>query len=141
MKSDVQKTSFSRTIGGTRGVRFLAGLLALFFWTGTAMAQGSWTALSNGAPNANNGVMLLLSDGRVMCKSNAGGGDGVGNTWNLLTPDASGSYANGTWTTLSAMAKTRLYFSSQVLMDGRVFVCGGEYGTGGNFGEIYDPQT
>ena len=53
----------------------------------------------------------------------------------------SGSYSAGTWTTSGAMAKTRLYFSSQVLADGRVFVAGGEYGTGGNFMEVYDPAT
>jgi hypothetical protein len=103
----------------------------------TTYAQ--WTPLATASPDKNNGVMLLLSNGTIMCKSDAGGGDGVGDTWNLLTPDASGSYVNGTWSTIDRMAKTRLYFSSQVLQDGRVFVAGGEYGSGGNFGEVYDP--
>ena len=83
--------------------------------------------------------MLLLTDGTVMVKSSSGGSDGYGNLWNKLTPDSQGSYANGTWTTLAAMHDTRLYFASQVLKDGRVFVAGGEYGTGGSAGETYDP--
>ena len=52
-----------------------------------------------------------------------------------------GSYLNGTWTTLASMADTRLYYSAAVLMDGRVFVAGGEYGTGGAKSEIYNPVT
>ena len=82
--------------------------------------------------------MLLLTDGTVMCKSSSGP-DSYGNAWNKLTPSSSGSYANGTWTTLAPMIDTRLYFASQVLKDGRVFVAGGEYGTGGSLGETYDP--
>jgi len=39
------------------------------------------------------------------------------------------------------MNDTRLYYSSQVLMDGRVYVAGGEYGTGGSSAEVYDPLT
>ncbi len=102
---------------------------------------GTWTSLAHTAPSASGGVMLLLSDGTVMCKSSSGGGDSSGNLWNKLTPDSTGSYANGTWTTLAPMADTRLYFSSQVLKDGRVFVAGGEYGTGGAKGETYNPVT
>ena len=39
------------------------------------------------------------------------------------------------------MHDSRLYFSSQVLKDGRVFVAGGEYGSATNkqTGEVYDP--
>ena len=85
--------------------------------------------------------MLLLSDGTVMAKGFAGGGDGIGNSWYRLTPDANGSYVNGTWTTLAPMHDTRLYFSTQVLKDARVFVAGGEYGSGGATAEIYDPVT
>jgi hypothetical protein len=103
-------------------------------------ARAQWTALSNTAPNNNNGVMLLLPDGRILCKTGSGG-DSRGNLWDILTPNSSGSYANGTWTTSAAMSKTRLYFISQVLKDGRVFVAGGEYGTGGNYMEVYNPQT
>ena len=109
-------------------------------WLYATPVFAQWTALSSTAPAGNNGVMLLLPDGRVLCKSNAGG-DSRGNLWDILTPNSSGSYVNGSWTTSSAMSKTRLYFISQVLADGRVFVAGGEYGTGGNFSEIYNPLT
>jgi hypothetical protein len=128
-------TTFSR-----RSI-YVTLLLFMLSFIVSQRTVAQWTALTHLAPNYNGGVMLLLSNGTVMCKSSAGGGDGIGNTWNLLTPDASGSYAHGTWSTLSPMAKTRLYFSSQVLQDGRVFVAGGEYGTGGNFMETYNPLT
>src|SRR5450759_4524132 len=64
-----------------------------------------------------------------------------GNAWYRLTPDSHGSYVNGTWTTTAAMHDTRLYFSSDVLRDGRLFVAGAEYGTGTNSAEVYDPLS
>ncbi len=102
---------------------------------------GFWTPILTAAPDTNGGVMLLLSDGTVMCKTASGGSDGIGNKWNKLTPDIHGSYVNGTWTSLTPMHDTRLYFSSQVLKDGRVYVAGGEYGTGTGTGETYNPLT
>ena len=83
--------------------------------------------------------MLLLTDGSIMCKSNAGGGNG--NIIMKLTPDKSGSYLNGTWSTLAPMLNDRLYYATQVLQDGRVYAAGGEYGSGGSLAEIYDPVT
>ena len=68
--------------------------------------------------------MLVLSDGTVICKSYSGGTDGIGNTFYKLTPDIHGSYVNGTWSAIAPMINTRLYFSSQVLKDGRVYVAG-----------------
>ncbi len=109
--------------------------------TQTIASVGSWTALTNVSPNASGGLMLLLSDGTVMAKNTAGGGDGIGNGWSKLTPDIHGSYINGTWSALASMTSTRLYFSSQVLKDGRIYVAGGEYGTGGSLGEVYNPVT
>lgn len=103
--------------------------------------QGTWTPLTNYAPDANGGVMLLLPSGKVMAKTYSGGSDSYGNMWNILTPDTTGSYINGTWTQSSSMIDTRLYFSTQVLQDGRVYVGGGEYGTGGSSSEMYDPQN
>lgn len=102
---------------------------------------GTWVPLSTLAPSSSGGLMLLLSDGTVMAKSESGGGDGIGSTWMRLTPNASGSYINGTWSTMTTMNFTRLYFSSQVLKDGRVYVAGGEYGTGLTNGEVYDPMA
>ena len=101
-------------------------------------ATGTWARLTNQAPD-NIDTMLLLSDGTVMGASGEPGAGGIGKAWYRLTPDTSGSYLNGTWTTLAPMNFTRLYYSSQVLRDGRVLVAGGEYGTGTNSAEIYDP--
>ena len=49
-------------------------LLLLLSGSQLGKAVGSWSTLSNPAPHNNEGVMLLLSDGRVMCKSDGGGG-------------------------------------------------------------------
>jgi hypothetical protein len=104
-----------------------------------SIAQGFWTPIATLAPDSNGGGMLLLSDGTVIAKSFSGGNDGIGNIYNRLTPDIHGSYVNGTWSAITPMNDTRLYYSSQVLMDGRVYVAGGEYGTGGSSAEVYDP--
>ncbi len=83
--------------------------------------------------------MVQLTDGTVLAQSFNG------RTWMKLTPDAAGSYINGTWTTLAPGPVPRLYFASQTLPDGRFWLVGGEYtGPGlqanwGNTGEIYDP--
>src|SRR5215831_10302638 len=101
-------------------------LLALLVFAMSAHAQtGSFTPLTTKAPHNNGGVILLLPDGRVMCKT-ASGGDQYGNLWDILTPDIHGSYANGTFTTSAPMVSTRLYFSSDILKDGKVYVGGGE---------------
>ncbi|HTR43909.1 MAG TPA: kelch repeat-containing protein [Pseudomonadales bacterium] len=103
---------------------------------------GTWTQLNNRAPDFID-TMLLLPDGTVMATA---GNNGSGSGWYRLTPDSHGSYINGTWTTLAAMNYTRLYFSSQVLTNGQVFVAGGEYapdlfsGPGTTNAEIYNPQ-
>jgi autotransporter-associated beta strand protein len=102
---------------------------------------GTWTPLAH-QPSSGAGVMMLLSDGTVMFE-----GGGLTNTWFKLTPDASGNYINGTISSLASMSRPRLYFASQVLPSGKVWVLGGEYSTNGgngtydNTGEIYDPLT
>ncbi|GBL35546.1 putative cell agglutination protein 1742.01 [Filimonas sp.] len=125
----------------TRLTKFLCCLILGTLLSSLDARAQTWTAITNTAPHVNQGVMLLLTDGTVMCKTSSGGGDGYGNTWDKLTPNASGSYVSGTWSSLAPMASTRLYFSSQILRDGRVYVCGGEYGTGGYKGEVYNPLT
>jgi hypothetical protein len=110
----------------------------IFLFTAVCFAQPTWTAVTNPAPLRSGGGMTLLSDGSILCKS-FDGFDAVGNMWMKLTPDASGSYVNGTWTKATPMANSRLYFSSQLLKDGRLYVAGGEYGTGQSNGEMYDP--
>ena len=112
----------------------------MFFLCRFGSAQtGTWTAVTNLAPHANMGVMLLLTDGTVICHNSNGGTYGTG--WDKLTPSATGSYANGTWTSITSMNNNRLFFSSQVLPSGKVYVAGGEYGPGGTKGEVYDPVT
>ena len=107
--------------------------------TGQQASAGTWTKLTNLAPG-NVVLMLLLSDGTVMAH-NGYTGSGYGNAWYRLTPAANGSYATGTWTTRASSAYTRLWYGSQVLQDGRVFVAGGEYGTGTARAEVYNPVT
>jgi hypothetical protein len=110
-------------------------LLFIFLAISGFTQTGTWTALTNLPANGNNGVMLLLTDGRVLCKNNTGVG------WDILSPDGSGSYANGSWIASDDMDSSRTFCTSQVLQDGRVFIAGGEYGGGGNFGATYNPLT
>ncbi len=106
------------------------------------MLSGTWAALSRPSPTSGTGTMMLLPDGSVLVE-----GGGVANTWSRLAPDSSGSYVNGTWSPMASMSLQRLYFASNVLPDGRVFLVGGEYSgpTGAsnftNTGEIYNPLT
>jgi hypothetical protein len=105
-------------------------------------AANKWQQLTTPAPTPFLDVMLLMPDGSVMILS-----ANDNQTWVKLTPDIYGSYVNGTWSTVGKMNIPRLYFASQVLPDGRVWVTGGEY-TGPYYdsnitgsGEIYDPKT
>jgi hypothetical protein len=100
------------------------------------LLTGTWSQLANPAPDVIT-TMLLLSDGTVMAHASIE--EQLGQSWYRLTPDASGSYVNGTWSPLASMQYQRIYYPSQVLQDGRVFVAGGEYGNGQNTGEVYDP--
>ncbi|MGI8435934.1 MAG: kelch repeat-containing protein [Chthoniobacterales bacterium] len=98
-------------------------------------------------------MLLLLSDGSVMAQQ-APSGTTFSNAWYRLTP-VNGSYVAGQWTAMASMNQQRLFYSSVVLQDGRVFVAGGEYGSNGTrtppggtpnsiylaSAEIYDPKT
>ena len=98
---------------------------------------GTWKSLKT-QPSFTASTMILLTDGRVMVQ------EFVSTHWHALTPDSSGSYRKGSWSTLADMSVYREFYVSGVLKDGRVFVCGGEYaGDFGdsNSGEIYDPVT
>ena len=107
-------------------------LLSIWLIPLGAMSVGTWVPLNSWAPDYI-GTMLLLPDGTVL----AANGDTSSN-WYRLAPDSSGSYVNGTWSTLSPMNDSRLYFASDVLPNGNVFVAGGEYGTGTATAEIYN---
>ena len=117
----------------------IAGMAAGALNDSASLSGGTWTALTNFAPSGL-GTMMLLSDGTVMAQ-----GSGTNKNWFRLTPDATGSYTNGTWSQLASMGTQRLYFGSNVLPSGKVFLVGGEYsGPSGtqnwtSTGEIYDP--
>ena len=126
-----------RTLGGI--VLALAALPAL------ASAQGgTWTEMT--APFRVQDAMLMM-DGTVLAEQYT-----TGNWWRL-TPDASGSYVNGTWSNgpTSSMPEgyAPLYYCSAVLPDGRLVIIGGEYNFQGgtyvaneqNKGAIYTPST
>jgi hypothetical protein len=104
------------------------------------MSAQSWAPL-NHQPTFAASTALQLTDGTVMVH------DAGAQNWWKLTPDAFGSYLNGTWSQLASLPAgySPLYYSSAVLRDGRVLVMGGEY----NFfnpvwttlGAIYNPKT
>jgi len=103
----------------------LALLLAMVSLAG---AQ-SWTPLTNPAP-APVGPMLQLRDGRILFHEDQGGN---ARNWWVLTPDASGSYVNGTWSSGGSMQAgyAPFFFGSQTLLDGKTLVVeGGEYNNG-----------
>ncbi len=105
--------------------------------------SSGWQALTNQAPSGPNGIQIMIqaTDGSILVQAYDG------QTWMKLTPDDKGSYINGTWTTLASEPVARLYFASQIMPDGRLFVVGGEYSGPGllpnwsNTGEIYDPMA
>lgn len=109
--------------------RTLAITSALLFALLGAVGAQTWTPLTN-QPGANVGVMLQLRDGRILVHEEQGGNSGA---WHILTPDSTGSYINGTWSSggLLPSGYGPLYFGSQVLLDGKTVVIeGGEYNNG-----------
>ncbi len=118
-----------------KAAQILATVLFLAF---SPMAIAATWSKIPGAPSTIQ-LMVQMTDGSLLVQSYNG------QTWMKYTPDASGNYATGTWSTLASGPVARLYFASQVLADGRFWLTGGEYtGPGlqanwGNTGEIYDP--
>src|SRR5690242_21591137 len=109
--------------------RFSIALLALLSLCCIANAQ-FWTPL-NHQPGANVGVMIQLRDGRILVHEEQNGNS---RNWHILTPDSTGSYINGTWSSGGSLPSgySPWYFSSQVLFgSGRnVLIEGGEYNLG-----------
>ncbi len=102
----------------------------LFALVGVVGAQ-TWAPLTN-QPGANVGVMLQLRDGRILVHEEQSGNS---RNWHILTPDASGSYLNGTWSSGGSLPTgySPWFFGSQVLLDGKtIAVEGGEYNNGGS---------
>jgi len=72
--------------------RRMAAATSVMLALDSLVGAQSWTPLTN-QPPAGVGVMLQLRDGRVLVDGGFGGSD----SWYVLTPDATGSYLNGTW--------------------------------------------
>ncbi len=110
---------------------------------GLAMAQSPWTRTFNSPPFGIS-TCTLLTDGTVIC-DNGGAFNGGTGQFCMLTPDSTGSYANGSWTVMPSLPDGYgpLYYASGVLADGRFVIIGGEYNLGGfaftNLGAIYNP--
>jgi hypothetical protein len=96
----------------------------------TPAAGGTWTKINS--PPSGLDDAHLMSDGTVLC------GQG-GTAWYKLTPDIHGSYINGTWTQIASTTYSRLFYSTQVLTNGNLYVAGGEDGTGNFEAELYTP--
>jgi hypothetical protein len=114
--------------------------------TAGAPSTGTWTAVKraylstspDGSP-AQPGTAQLLTDGRVLAS-----GTENNKTWFTFTPDAFGSYENGTWARVGSAAVGRLFGPGFILPDGRYWLGGGEYMNGTPTraeNEIYDPTT
>ncbi len=106
------------------------------------LKPGPFSADSQAEPDA----MLLLTDGSVLIHD-----ADPGTAWWRLFPSPSGSYSDGSWIGPFDMEYQRQSFASGIMMDGRVFVVGGEYtndpntfekpGTYSPTGEIFDPDA
>ena len=70
---------------------------------------------------------MLLTDGSVIVQNvNSDAIHANGNVMKL-TPDANGSYLNGTWSQLASIPYIPVAAAQAVLADGRVIIEGGEY--------------
>jgi hypothetical protein len=125
----------NKTVGAVRAA-ILSTLLA--GWAAQADAA-TWTKLTNQSPS-DPGTMMMLSDGTIMVQNY-----NTFNGWMKLTPSNTGSYVAATWSNLTPMSTQRLYFASNMMQNGKIFVLGGEYAgpsltsTWSATGEIYDP--
>jgi hypothetical protein len=119
-------------------MRLLSRAIALAAFASAVAPAQTWTTINN-APPGGVSLCFLLTDGGVMCQS--------GSAWYKLRPDITGSYLNGTWSTLAGMPSgyNPDAFASAVLADGRLIVVGGEYNNGSfaltNMGAYYDPAA
>ena len=125
------------------------------------LSVGTWQALAaSGTGPAGNyaQAMVLLGDGSVMVQ---GGQNQSSNSWFDLAPTASGNtfpgtstntgnYVNGAWSSLASSGtwltppEKRLFNTTALLPDGRVFSIGGEYTTPHPFSgesDIFSPTT
>jgi hypothetical protein len=119
------------------------GMVFAILLTYLGVHAQTWTPLKHQPAKMTGGAGpgLLLTDGTVLVH------DACGRDWWKLTPDAKGSYVNGTWKQVASLQSgyAPVYFASAVLPDGRVIMQGGEYNVNcnnpvwTNQGAIYDP--
>ncbi len=128
-QKSISRPPVTQTRTGVFGFALLLGV-TVGMVAQRAEAGGTWVKINNAPPGGLDNP-LLMTDGTVLC------GNG-GSTWYKYKPDSVGNYLNGTWTTMASSAYTRLFFSSQVLPNGNVYVAGGEYGTGTKQAELYN---
>ncbi len=83
---------------------------------------GTWRPLQS-PPRFSCGTMLLLTDGRVLCRDISGAENGT-SSWYTLTPDLQGDYVNGRWAHLKDGSGSSQSRASAVMIDGRVFIAG-----------------
>jgi Kelch motif len=103
---------------------------------------GKWQSIAL-PPNVPSGTFsaetkLLLTDGTLLVHN------AYQAEWLRFVPDLQQGYAGGTWGPVATMALPRGFFASGVLLNGQVFVCGGEI-SGANSdiscGEVFDPAS
>ena len=94
---------------------------------GAPAAKSPWQLLTTHPPFTP-GAMFLLTNGTVLVQD-AASNQGGSPRWWLLTPSATGSYVDGTWSRAASLPATYgpLYYASAVLPDGRFIIMGGEY--------------
>jgi hypothetical protein len=87
------------------------------------LLSGIWTPLTNLLPDTFGATHeMLLSDGTVMIQG--GGAQATSNNWYKLAPDTTGSYITGTFSPRASMNLPRLFFGTNVLPSGKVFLVG-----------------
>ncbi len=142
----VYRSGWDACVKGLRCRRALAAgvLLACAVGARTANAApttgGTWVVAPTNPGVGQAFGLWLMTDGTVLSHGQAL------NNWVILTPDAKGSYANGTWKAVASSVHARGGAQQHVLKDGRFFQAGGEYIDGPDCTtalcpttEIYDP--
>lgn len=138
----------------------MKNLVAVILFSASSLAAGgTWQPLTHQpvlpviVDPGNNAILgpggasfpLLLTDGSVIVQ-NGSGYFADGKVFKL-TPDANGSYVDGTWSQLASMPYIQSAAAQAVLPDGRVIIEGGEFSgvylnfTLTNEGAIYDPVS
>ena len=115
---------------------FAAAILA---FPRVATATPSFSPLTN-TPGSGAFNIWLMVDGTVLAQLSSDA-----KSLSKLTPDSNGRYFDGTWAPAGSFLLAKVFYASQVLSNGKLVACGGEYtgpglpNTESNYCEIYDP--